>query len=346
MSMILQELSEAVGVSGDEGAVRLIIKKAIADHVDELWVDNLGNLLAIKRGTGQAPLRVLLDAHMDEVGLMITGIESDGTLRFHAAGGIDDRVMLGKKLWVGPKKIPGVVGGKPIHLLSRSEENSVVRMDSMRIDIGAHDRDAAAARVKIGDRATFATQFIDLGPTMMGKAMDDRVGCAVIVELLQGEPLPCDLLAAFTVQEEVGLRGAQVVGYRLEPDLALALEGTICDDLPKEEGEDVSPVTEVGKGPAISVMDRRSIADPRLVSYLVGVAENHGIPYQFRRSTMGGNDAGAIHLARAGVPTASVSLPCRYIHAPAAICSKDDFENTVRLVRAALNELTPAVIAR
>lgn len=342
--MILKELSEAVGVSGDEGAVRTIIKRAIADHVDEMWVDNLGNLLAIKRGTGEIKLRVLLDAHMDEVGMMIVGFDSDGSLQFKAVGGLDDRVILGKMVWVGPQRLPGVIGGKPIHLLKRDEYDSVVRMDALRIDIGASDREAAKEKVKIGERATFATYFTDLGPTMMGKAFDDRAGCAVMVELLQGEPLPFDLLAAFTVQEEVGLRGARVAGYRLEPDIAFALEGTICDDLPKED--DVSPVTEIGQGPALSTMDRATIADPRLVRYLVSTAEKHKIPYQYRRVTGGGTDAGAIHISRSGVPSAGISIPCRYIHAPAAICSKADFENTVRLVRAALQDLTPAVIAR
>lgn len=342
--MILKELSEAMGVSGDEGAVRVLIKGAIGDHVDELWVDNLGNLLAIKRGTGQHGLRVMLAAHMDEVGMMVTSIEKDGTLRFKTVGGVDDRVMLGKAVWVGPRCMPGVIGGKPIHLLERKDISSVVRMKELRLDIGAADKDTAASRVKIGDRAVFASQFVDLGPTMMGKAFDDRVGCAVLVELLRGEPYPCDLLAAFTVQEEVGLRGARVAGYRLEPDIAFALEGTICDDLPKED--DVSPVTEIGKGPALTTMDGRTIADPRLVSFVVAVAEKHDIPYQFRRTTGGGTDAGAIHLARGGVPSAGVSVPCRYIHAPAAICSKADLENTIRLMTAVLAKLTSAVIAR
>ncbi len=344
--MILKELSEAIGVSGDEGAVRKIIKGAIADHIDEMWVDNLGNLLAIKRGSGRVQMRVMLDAHMDEVGAMITGIEGDGTLRFKPVGGLDARVMLGKTFFVGPKQIIGVIGGKPVHLLERKEVESVVPMNALRIDIGAADKDAAAARVKVGDRATFATAFVDLGPTVMGKAFDDRVGCAVLVELLQGERFPVDLVVAFAVQEEVGLRGAQVAGYRLEPDVAFALEGTLCDDLPKDEDEDISPVTEVGKGPAIGLMDRRMIGDPRLVRFLAQTAEKHAIPYQFRRASVGGTDAGAIHLSRSGVPATSVSLPCRYIHAPAAICSKADLENTVRLMQAALSELTPAVIAR
>jgi tetrahedral aminopeptidase len=342
--VILQQLSEAIGVSGDEGAVRTIIRQAITGHVDEMWVDNLGNLLAVKRGTGEVNLRVMLDAHMDEVGMMITQIDSDGTLRFAQVGGMDDRVLLGKTVLVGREQLPGVIGGKPVHLLEGDERTKVVPTKSLRIDIGARDKDAAAAQVKVGDRATFATEFVDLGPTLMGKAFDDRAGCALIVELLQGDRFPVDVLAAFTVQEEVGLRGARVAGYRLEPDIAFALEGTVCDDLPKDD--DVSPATELGRGPALTTMDHATIADPRLVSFLVQTAEAHDIPYQFRRTVGGGNDAGAIHLTRAGVPSAGISVPCRYIHAPAAICSKADLENTVHLVRAALQALTPAVLER
>jgi endoglucanase len=344
--MILRELSEAIGVSGDEGAVRTIIKTAIDGHVDEVWVDNLGNLLAIKRGTGSVPLRVMLDAHMDEVGMMITGLNADGSLSFHPVGGLDPRVVLGKTVWVGPKRLVGVVGGKPIHLCTAKERSRVVPMDSLRIDIGAADEKEASGKVKVGDRATFATEYRDLGATLMGKAFDDRAGCAVMVELLRGERYPMDVAAAFTVQEEVGLRGAGVAAYRLEPDVALALEGTICDDLPREPDEDISPVTEVGKGPAISLMDRATIADPRLVRFLAETAELNHIPYQFRRTSAGGTDAGAIHLSRGGVPSVGLSVACRYIHSPVALCSREDIENMIRLLQAALSSLTPAVIAR
>lgn len=344
--MILKELSEAMGVSGDEKEVRAIIKKAIASHVDRMWVDNLGNLLAIKNGTGKVAMRVLLDAHMDEVGLMVIGYSKDGSLQFKKVGGIDNRVLLGKTFYVGPDKLPGVIGGKPIHLLEDSEESTVVSSDNLRIDIGASNKEDAAKKVKIGDRAIFATRFIENETTMMGKAFDDRIGCAVLIELLQNGPYPMDVLAAFTVQEEVGLRGAKVASFQLEPDVAFVFEGTICDDMPKKEDEDISPVTEVGKGPAISLMDKTTIADPRLIRFLASTAEKHAIPYQFRRTSRGGTDAGEIHLSKAGVPSVGISMPSRYIHSPASVCSKDDFNNTVRLARAALNDLTPDVIAR
>ncbi|MEN8098245.1 MAG: M42 family peptidase, partial [Chloroflexota bacterium] len=286
--MIIKELSEAMGVSGAENHVRRILKQAVAPYADEMWVDALGNLLVTQKGTGQTSMKVMLAAHMDEIGLMVTNIESNGTLRFKPVGGIDDRVVLGKTVKVGPDRIPGMIGGKPIHLLERSEEKSVVKMKKLFIDIGAKDKADAQTKIKIGDRAVFATKFLDLGSTYMGKAFDDRVGCAVLADVLENGPYPADLHVAFTVQEEVGLRGARVAGYSLQPDVAFVVEGTICDDLPKDE--DVSPVTEVGKGPALSVMDRTTISDPRLVSFLANVATTNEIPYQFRRTAGGGTD--------------------------------------------------------
>ena len=334
--MLLEKLSEAFGVSGCEDEVRGLIIEAIKDHVDEYNIDALGNLIALKRGAGESKLKVMLAAHMDEVGLMITHIEKDGSLRFRPVGGLDDRILLAKKVLIGEKRVPGVIGVKPIHLLKKEERQKVVKVEQMAIDIGATSREEAEKVVKIGDYAAFATDFTELGKTVKGKAFDDRVGCAVLIELLK-ERYPFDLYAAFTVQEEVGLRGAKVAAYAIEPDVAFVLEGTICDDMPKKR--DVSPTTELGKGPAITIMDRTFIADRRLVKLLVETAEELGIPYQFKQPVVGGTDAGAIHLSREGVPSATVAVPCRYIHSPASLLSLEDFENTVRLMKGALARL-------
>ncbi|HZD11274.1 MAG TPA: M42 family peptidase, partial [Candidatus Binatia bacterium] len=239
MNELLQQLSEAVGVAGDEKEVRLLLRDLIAEHVDEWRVDTMGNLLATKRGTGDSDLRVLVDAHMDEVGLMITDVESDGTLKFDTVGGIADQTLLGKTVQVGVKKLNGVIGARPIHLLKRDQRKNVVKSDSMRIDIGATKKENANNKVKVGDRATFLTSYQESGKMVMAKAMDDRAGCAALVELLRREPYPFDLHAAFTVQEEVGLRGAQVAAYAVEPDVALVLECTPAYDLPNKR--DVSP---------------------------------------------------------------------------------------------------------
>ncbi len=352
--MILQQLSEAIGVSGNEDAVRKIIADAVRDHVDELRTDTIGNLFAVKKARGaqgaKRAFKVMIAAHMDEVGLMITGHDGNGGLRFQPVGGIDDRVLLGKMLLVGPDKIPGVIGVKPVHLLKGDEGKQVIKIDDMRIDIGASSKEEAEGLVKLGQLAAFSTRYNKVGRTATGKAFDDRAGCAVLVELLKGGPagagsrFPFDLHAVFTVQEEVGLRGARVAASAVEPDCAFVLEGTICDDLPKDK--DTSPTTELGKGPAITLMDRSAFADRRLVDHLIATAEKLGIPYQFKQPGIGGTDAGAITRSKAGVPTAPVAVPCRYIHSPVSRLSLDDFDNTVRLMRESLKRLTPNLLKR
>jgi putative aminopeptidase FrvX len=339
--LIFKELSEAFGVSGCEDEVRGIIIEAIKEHVDEVRVDSMGNLIALKRGTGESKLKVMVAAHMDEVGLMITHIDEEtGALRFRPVGGIDDRILLSKVVLIGNDRLPGVIGVKPVHLLKDEERRQVVKVEQMTIDIGAKTKEEAEKAVKIGDYAVFATSFRQLTEdglrTVKGKAFDDRAGCAVLIEVLK-QRYPFDLYPVFTVQEEVGLRGARVAAYAVEPDAAFVLEGTICDDLPKKK--DVSPTTRLGAGPAITIMDRSFIADRGLVKLLVETAEELGIPYQFKQPGLGGTDAGAVHLAKEGIPSVAVSVPCRYIHSPVCLLSLNDLENTVCLMKAALGRL-------
>lgn len=343
--MLLEELSNAFGPSGCEDEVRRVLARALSGKVDDLKTDALGNLIAFKRGFGPEPrLRVMVDAHTDEVGLMITRIDKNGLLGFRAVGGLDDRLLLAKGVRVGRERLPGVIVAPPVHLTKPAERDKVIKIEQLAIDIGASSEDEAKGLVKLGDYAVFDTRFQlfteDGLRTAKGKAFDDRVGCAVAVALADGD-YPLDLHLSFSAQEEVGLRGARVAAFRLEPDVAFALEGTVCDDLPKKK--DVSPTTELGKGPAIYIMDRSFIADKRLVRLLMDVAEAESIPYQFRQPGMtGGTDAGAIHLAKAGVPSVAVAVPCRYIHAPASLLSLNDFDNLVVLMKAALRAL-PAV---
>jgi putative aminopeptidase FrvX len=341
--VLLRELSNARGVSGNEEDVREIILGAVRDRVDEHRVDALGNLICLKRSRGDHeswPRKVMISAHMDEVGLIVTRINRDGTLRFAKVGGIDDRILLSKKVLIGKGAVPGVIGYRPIHLIPRAERERAPDLSKAAIDIGATDRGGAEELVHPGDYVSFCATFEELDEgglrTVKGKAFDDRAGCAVLVELLR-EDYAFDLYAVFSTQEEVGLRGARVAAYAVDPDVAFALEGTICDDLPKEEDE--SPVTELGKGPAIALRDRSFVADRRLVRLLVDTAEALGIPYQYKRAVAGGTDSGAIHLSREGVPSVTVSVPSRYIHAPVSILSLSDLENAVQLMRAALHTL-------
>jgi len=336
--MLLQRLSDARGVSGKEDAVREIILDEIRTHVDEYRVDNIGNLIATVHASGgtEKPHRVMVDAHMDEVGLMITQVDKNGMLRFRPVGGIDPRVLPAKRVLIGQDAIPGVIGIKAVHLVTREEAEKVIKFDQLYIDIGAKKKEEAQEVIRLGDVASFVTQSRLLGRTVMGKAFDDRVGCAVLAELVK-ERYPIELVAVFSVQEEVGTRGARVAAYDIEPEVAIALEGTICDDLPRKE--DVTPVTQMGHGPAITKMDRSLVCDRRLVDLLVRVATEIEIPYQFKAPGLGGTDAGAIHLVREGVPAVAVSVPARYIHTPVSFISLDDFENAVKLMKEALRRL-------
>ena len=347
--MYLEQLSNAFGVSSVEDEVRKIIIDAAKAHADEWRVDTMGNLFVTRRARGQLsgpPRRVLVTAHMDEVGFMIARIEKNGRLKFKAVGAFDRRVLLGKPVVVGRARLPGIIGLKPVHLLKGDQSNRVDELDSMYIDIGAGD-DKAGGQVEVGEFATFATKFGRLGGQsrsrpdrglVKGKALDDRAGCAVLLELLAGD-YPVDLIAVFTVQEEIGLRGARVAAYAAQPDLAFILECTAADDLPHPDREKNDGFPRLGDGPAITVMDRSFIADRRLVDLLIKTAEAEGLPYQFKRPGIGGTDGGAVHLAREGVPSVAVSVPARYIHAPAAILDLADFWQTVKLMQATLKRL-------
>jgi endoglucanase len=351
LSELLRRLSEAFGPSGNEGAVRKLIREEIQDAVDTVQVDAMGNLISFKAGTAAEPrMRIMASAHMDEVGFMITEINKNGTLSFQARS-VDARMLLAKRLVIGENRVPGIIGAPVPHLQKGDAASRVVDADDLFIDIGATDEKGASGKVKVGDFATFATKFMALSedpawPTVRGKAFDDRAGCAALVTLLKGGPYPVDLYGVFTVQEEVGLRGARVAAYRVEPQAAFALEGTICDDLPRLPDEDSTPVTRLGAGPAITLMDRSLIAHPGIVRLLQEAAGAEGIEAQCKAPGLGGTDTGAIHLTRAGVPSTAVAVPCRYIHGPASILNLNDLAATIHLMDAALRRITPDHITR
>ncbi|MFQ3566060.1 MAG: M42 family metallopeptidase [Aggregatilineales bacterium] len=345
--MILQRLSEAIGVSGEENAVREIVLEAINDVAEDIRIDPLGSVTCRLPAVAanEPPLRVLLAAHMDEIGFMVTGFDGDGLIRFAPVGTVDERILPGKRVVIGANAVPGVIAWTPIHL---NKEQSVTKLNSLRIDIGASSKEDAQAKVKRGDRIAFSSRYLELeGGMLRGKAFDDRAGCALLIDVLRAGPYPVEVLAAFTVQEEIGLRGARVVAQALRPDAAFVLEATTAHDVPNPtaEADDIieeNPACRVGAGPVLTILDRSIIVNPRLLAFLRETAEAASIPYQFKTAPGGATDAGAIHSAGYGIPTAVVSLPCRYIHSPSAHLHRDDYEHTLQLVKQALGRLTRA----
>ncbi len=330
MAEVLKRLTEANGVTGNEDEVREIILELAAETGAEVSVDRMGNVIAKKKGrTGNK--KVMVAAHMDEVGFIITYISENGMLKFKPVGGIDQRILLSKRVHIGKDRIPGVIGVKAIHLQEPKERSTVIRQKQMYIDIGASSKEEAQRVVQLGDYACFDSAFIPFGDNKVkAKALDDRAGCAILLELLK-QTYNFDLIACFTVQEEIGLRGARVAAWHVEPDMAVVVEGTTCADIP--DVPEHMHTTRMGMGPAISFMDHSSIAHPELFRQMVETAEKNSIPYQIKENISGGNDAGSIQKSRGGVPTVVVSVPCRYIHSPSSMMDLDDYNNTIRLMK-------------
>ncbi|MBE3066372.1 MAG: M20/M25/M40 family metallo-hydrolase [Chloroflexi bacterium] len=338
---LLEKLCNACAVSGDEGEVRKIVLEELKGHAGDVRVDALGNVLVTRSGSGKKRLKVMVSAHMDEVGFMLVADDGEGLFRFETVGGIDVRQCPGKAVLIGKDHLPGVIGARPIHLTTIEERKQKILLDALRIDIGP-----GGGKVKPGDRATFATRFQRNGPVLIAKAFDNRLGVVTLLELVKNAPANIDLLAAFTVQEEIGMRGAKVAAYTFNPDLAIVVDATPANDLPGwDDEENDSFNTKLGLGPAIYIADGNTLSDPRLVRHLSETAQAEGIPVQFRQPGGGGTDAGAIHKARSGVPSVSVSVPHRYSHTAASIARLDDWKNTLTLLHAALRRLTPELLA-
>lgn len=337
---LLEKLCNASAVSGDEGEVRKIILEEVKPYADTVKVDALGNVLVTKNRTERSRgIKVMLDCHMDEVGFMLVSDEGDGLYRFELVGGLDVRQLPGKQVLVGKDKIPGVIGARPIHLTTAEERQKKIPLDALRIDLGP------GGKAKIGDRATFATQFKRVGPSIMAKAIDNRIGCVILLDLLKTAPANVDLCLSFSVQEEIGLRGAKVAAFHFAPDMAIAIDATPANDLPVHDGgENTFYNTKLGGGPAIYTFDAGTLNDPRLIRFLAQTGDEAKIPYQFRQPGGGGTDAGAIHRSRAGVPTVSVSVPHRYTHTAISLARVDDWENTLALLLAALKRITPELL--
>ncbi len=336
MTETLKSLCALNGVSGDEDAVRDYIRAQAEPYADAIRTDVLGNLIVLKRGRKAAGNRLLLCAHMDEVGVIVTRATDEGFLKFDFVGGVDRRVAIGKPVRLGPDQVPGVIGLKAVHLVSREEEKKVPKTDALYLDIGAADKEEALAKVPLGTYGTFVGDPEAFGEGLFkSKAIDDRVGCAVMLELLK-EELPLDVTFAFTAQEEVGTRGAFGAAFSVTPEIALVLETTTAADLPEIEG--ARRVCAPGKGPVISYMDGGTIYDRELFETLRRLAEERDIPWQTKEYIAGGNDARTIQRTKAGVRVAALSAAVRYLHAPASVGSLRDFEHMLELTRAFLED--------
>lgn len=333
---LLQRVTDAFGPSGFEDEIRDLIRELVEPLADEVRVDTLGNLLVTKRGKSDTTF--MLDAHMDEIGFMVTWIEENGFLRFQPIGGWDARIIPSHALTIlsdSGTKIKGAIGTPPPHVLRPEDRDKPFKIEDLFVDAGAENADEVRDMgIRIGSPAVIAYPFERLGQhRVMAKALDDRAGCAVMIrtlEALKDVDLDVTFVAAFTVQEEVGLRGAGTAAWQIDPAIAIALEGTIAADVPGVPAP--RQPTRQGKGPSIRIMDSGMIGMPRMIRALASTAEEAGIPFQYQVPAPGGTDAGAIHRTRGGVLSGAVSVPCRYIHSPVSVMRLDDFENTVRLV--------------
>ncbi len=336
--MDLKTLTEINAPSGHEQPIRRALLKELREKGHAPVIDRMGNVIVVKEGSGPAPRkRVLVSAHMDEVGLIVTGHAEGGFLKVTQAGGIDPRVLISKRVLVGDDNLPGVIGAVAIHLQSAADRQRVMGYKDIAVDIGCTDKKEAEQKAPKGTYISFDTPYVEYGEGYAcGKAFDDRVGCLTIPRLLE-EDLPCDLVACFASEEEVGCRGASGAAFSQDPDIGVVLEGTTCNDL--GDIPEVAQVCRTGAGVAVSFMDGASIANRELFKKALEVAEKEGIAHQVKASVSGGNDGGAIQRARDGVPVVVLSVPCRYIHSPSTVVKLSDVESQFELTRALLKNL-------
>lgn len=335
MNKQLSYLTSLFGASGSEGDVRQAIINEIRDYCSSIEVDALGNIIAFKQGSMEAPFPMMLSAHMDEVALMVTHIDGDGYLKFDTVGGIDARILPGKHVVIGRRKLHGVIGALAPHL-AKDEENAP-KIEDLYIDIGARDRENAEEYVTVGDMVGFDSDYQEFGSGLVrAKALDDRAGCYVLIEMLKKD-LPFDAYFVFTTMEEIGCLGATTASYTVHPQYALVIEGTTAGDIHTDEMK--TSVCKVGEGPVISFMDRGTIYDRELYRLAMEAAKEAGIPVQTKQAVAGGNESSAVQRSWSGCKVLALSVPCRYIHSPVSVASLEDIENTVRLAQVIMNKL-------
>lgn len=337
MKELLQTLCVLDAPSSFEDTLRDWIWAQATPYTQDIRTDAMGNLIIRKRGARSCPDKLMLAAHMDEVGLLIRSITDDGYLKFVTLGGIDRRVLIGKRVLVGTDRLPGIIGIKAYHLGAPDERKKTPRLTELFIDIGAQNREEAETYVSLGDAAVFEPIAEDFGSgCLRAKALDDRIGCALLLTLLR-QDLPLDCTFVFTVQEEVGTRGAFGAAFSVQPDIALVLEGTTAADLPDATGH--KKVCLMGGGPVVPFMDGNTVYDEGLYHLLRNLAKEEGIAWQTKHYISGGTDAGSIQRTREGVRVAGISAPVRYLHSSASLVNLTDFEAMLHLATAFLKAI-------
>ncbi len=333
MKELLKKLCNINAVSGDEDALREVILAEILPYC-EASVDPLGNIIAFKKGKKRPGKKLMIDAHMDEVGLIITSITDDVFLRFETVGGTDEAVLLSRGVKIG--KHYGVITSKPIHLTEKDERDKYPKISELFIDIGARDKAEAEKMVPPGSRAAFCSEFCELGDKIMAKAIDDRAGCAVLIKLIKAES-EYDFYATFTVCEEIGCTGAAAATFTVNPDAALVLEATTAADIAGVDEN--SKVCSLGEGVAVSFMDRSTLYNAALYKKALDTAKSNGIKCQIKQAVAGGNNSGKIHTSVGGVATLALSVPCRYIHSPSCVADINDVNACFKLAQKMIEEI-------
>lgn len=333
---LLEKLCMSNGISGDEKNIRKIILDEIKDYCEKIEIDNLGNIIALKKGKSSPKKKLILSAHMDEVGFILTNITEDGFLKFTTVGGIDEKIIPGKCVYIGKNNILGVIGVKPIHLIDTPHRQDPIDINDMYIDIGAKDKNDALKYIGLGDSIHFKSSFEINGDIIKSKALDDRAGCYILINLIKSD-LPFDTYFTFVTQEEVGLRGSTVAAYTVNPDSAIVIETTTASDIPYNKEEDY--VCKINNGAVISFMDKSTIYNKEYYDMALDLANKNNIKVQQKSTVAGGNDAGAIHKSRSGVKTIALSLPCRYLHSETSLISTKDLLNVENLAKLLIFEI-------
>ena len=338
INALLEKLSNANGISGAEGAVAKIIRDEVAPYVDEITTDRMGNLVAIKKGDD---FKIMLAAHMDEIGLMVQYIDEKGFIRFVGVGGWYNPVLVSQRVILHGEKgeVPGVLGMKPPHVMEEADRKKPIELANLFIDVGAHSAEEVEAMgITVGTTVTIDRDYQPLAGTVVtGKALDNRVGCAMLIGALKEMETKHTIYAVFTVQEEVGLKGAKTAAFSLNPDVAIATDVTIPGDSPGIERRK-APVF-MGEGPVVvmvSASGRGHLADPRMVDWLKKTAKKHDIKIQLEVGDGGNTDASAINFERGGIPSVPVSVPARYIHSPVEVIDLKDLQGAIELLRLAV----------